>query len=305
MTSKIFVIMGATGQIGHVLAKQLLKNGHKVRALGRDQNKLGELKSLGAEVITIEDFTDATALTKAFNHADAVFSFIPPGYMTDDISAYQDKVGEAIKTAIQKNHIPYVVNLSSIGGQLSAGGGPINGLHRHEERLNTLKDVNILHLRPGYFMENLFWSIPSIKHTGHLSTASKSDLMIPMIATKDIALTAAERLNRLDFEGHSVFEMVGPHAHTMVETAKILGKAIGQPHLSFVQLSMAEAEKEMVASGMRPKNVKLMLEMYQSFNENKIHPTQKIDSAHKTKTTLEEFAGAFAQAFKHEVAHTH
>ena len=163
MAEKKFVIMGATGHIGEVLVKQLLKLGHNVTALGRDWNKLSALESQGAQQETIEDFANTSALTGAFKDADAVFSFTPPGYSVDNIGSYQDKVGEAVKTAIQKNHIRYILNLSSIGAELPEGTGPIKGLYRQEQRLNLIADANVLHLRPGYFMENLLWLIPFLK----------------------------------------------------------------------------------------------------------------------------------------------
>ena len=83
-----FAIMGATGHIGHVLAEELLKKGHKVRALGRDKHKLQELKSKGAEIIS-GDFTDHALLSKAFRGCHAIFSFIPPAYTADDFEVFQ------------------------------------------------------------------------------------------------------------------------------------------------------------------------------------------------------------------------
>ena len=47
------------------------------------------------------------------------------------------------------------MNLSSIGAHLAAGSGPIAGLHRQEQRMNALDGLDVLHLRPGYFYENL------------------------------------------------------------------------------------------------------------------------------------------------------
>jgi uncharacterized protein YbjT (DUF2867 family) len=304
MGNKTFVIMGATGHIGHALVSQLLKSGNKVKALGRNQNKLSELKSLGAETIAIQDFTNGSALTDACKGADALFSFIPPAMSSENMGTYQDKVSEAIKTAIQKNNIRYVLNLSSIGAHLE-NFGPINGLRRCEESLNTLKDVNILHLRPGYFMENLFFAIPAIKQTNHLSTPVKGDLKIPMIATKDIATKAADLLNQLNFKGHTVFELEGPQEISLNEVAPILGKAIGQSNLTYHQWSTSEAEKGMAGFGMKPANIKLMLEMYQAMNDGRFQPTQKLNQDHKTRTTIQEFANTFAESFKNEMAHAH
>src|ERR1700732_4637468 len=100
MAKKSDVIMGASGQVGHVVVDQLLEKGHRVKAIGRDAKKLERFKSKGAEDISIEKFDDQEALTKAFKGADGVFALIPPGYNEDNYSAFQDSVGEAIKIAV-------------------------------------------------------------------------------------------------------------------------------------------------------------------------------------------------------------
>src|SRR5580692_1490624 len=98
MTKFTFAIIGATGHVGHYLTEELLKKGHKVRALGRDESKLQALKIQGAEIIA-GDCTDFALLSKAFKGCHAVFSFIPPGYDTADMDVFRDNSGEAIVQA--------------------------------------------------------------------------------------------------------------------------------------------------------------------------------------------------------------
>lgn len=298
---KTYAILGATGHIGKTLAEALLKNGNQVRAIGRDKEKLKALAEKGAETFSIP-FDDAAELTKVFSKSDAVFSLIPPGYAIDDYAAFQDKVGEAIKQALIKSNIHYVLNLSSLGADESEGTGPIKGLYRHEKRLNSIPNINVLHLRPGFFMENLLMSIPQIKSSEKIVFPLRSDLPIPMIATKDIGMKAAEMLQALNFSGKSVFDMTGPRDLTMEEAASSLGKAIGHPQLKYKQISYQEAEKEMLSMGMKPKMVKLMLEMHKAFNDEKIMQ-ERLTSEHRGKTTIDEFAKTtFAKALERKKA---
>lgn len=297
MAKNTYAIMGATGHIGLALTEKLLKNGHKVRAIGRDKNKLQMSKEKGAEIIN-SSFDDVSALTEAFKGCNAIFSFIPPGYNADDLGAFQDKIGEAIKQALMKSKVQHILNLSSIGANLSDGTGPIKGLHRHEKRLNSLPNINILHLRPAYFMENFLWDIPSIKNTGILGSPINSDLPIPMIATRDIGLKAADLLIFLHFTGHTVVELVGPREVTMKTAAAVLGKAIGKSDLKYLQLPYSEAEKKMLTAGMKPDLVKQMIEMYKAFNEGNIELTQQMKPDQRGKTTLEDFSKIFAQAYQ-------
>lgn len=296
MAKYILAIMGATGHIGHSLTEELLKKGHKVRALGRDAHKLHELKAKGAEILS-GDSTDSTFLSKAFKGCHAVFSFLPPGYNANDMEVFRDNTGHVIAQAIEKTKISHVINLSSIGANLPSGTGPIKELHLQEERLNSIPNVNVLHFRPEFFMENLLMFLPSIKSSGIIASSLKRDLPIPMVATRDIAHKIAEFFDTLEFTGSSVFEFVGPRNITVEEATKIIGKAIGKPALKYIHLSYEEAEKEMIASGMKHQFAKLIVEMHEAFNEKKIKPTQRLTAAHKGKTTFEEFSKTFAQIY--------
>ena len=155
----MYAITGATGNIGSKVAEILLARGEKVRVIGRDAARLRTPVSKGAEA-AVGDMKDAAFLTKTFSGVDAVFTMIPPDYTAADFRVYQNRIGANISDAITKAGVKYVVNLSSQGAELPAGTGPVLGLHDQEERLNKLAGVNVLHLRPTYFMENLLMNIP-------------------------------------------------------------------------------------------------------------------------------------------------
>jgi len=289
MEKRVYTIVGATGNIGHVLARGLLKRGHKVKAIGRNPKKLKTLQEQGAECITCE-ITDKALLLKASQGSDALFSLIPPNPIEPgDYSAYQDKVGAIIAESVQKNQIPYVLDLSSVGAELPDYTGPIKGLHRHEIRLNSIPNLNVLHLRAGFFMENLLMAVPAIKKLHVLAMLLRKDLSIPMIATKDIGEKAFEFLDKLNFSGQQIFDFEGPKSYTLVDAAKIIGKKIGKPDLSYEQIPYDKAEAILVAAGLSSNFVKTLIEMDKTFNENKIKPTQKMTAEHKGKTTLEMF----------------
>jgi uncharacterized protein YbjT (DUF2867 family) len=290
MANRTYAIMGATGHIGKILVETLLKKGQRVHALGRDKNKLQHLKEKGAEIFPLTSFDDSSALAKAFAGSDAVFSFLPPIYHEKDPEAYEDKVSQAIKNALIKTRVPFVLNLSSLGADLEEGTGPIKNLTLHEKRLNEIPNLNVLHLRPGYFMENLNWSVPVIKNSGILGSALRPDVPIQMIATPDIGLKAAEFLQALNFKGQTIFDFLGPKEITMEEAASAIGKAIGKPGLKYRQFSYQEAEKGMLEGNLSLPVIKMLIEMFQAFNEEKIRPTQKISPDHLGKTTIEEFA---------------
>jgi uncharacterized protein YbjT (DUF2867 family) len=122
----MITVMGATGHTGKKITEALLKAGERVRALSRSESKLAELTLAGAEVLT-GYVSEAAFLTKAFRGADAVYTLLPTDRRAPDYRAEQDRQGEAIVKAIRNSGVRYVVALSSLGADLSAGTGLIAG----------------------------------------------------------------------------------------------------------------------------------------------------------------------------------
>ncbi len=301
MATKAIAVMGATGNIGHVLVQELLKKGHIVKAIGRNKNKLNALKKEGAEVYNVDKFDNANALSEVFKGCEAVFTFLPP--LSDSGMEFQDKISDAIKTAIEKNNIRYVINLSSIGANHNKDTGPIVALHRLEQRLNGLSNAHVLHFRPSFFMENFYWSIPLIKLKNIIGMPVRPDLTFPLVSTKDIGTKIAELFDRLDFKGHTVYEFSGPRDMSMKEITSILGKALGKEDLKYVQFSFEDFERGMIAQGTNPNNARTYNEMYKFMNDGRFVFLQKLPADHHGKTTLEQWAKEFAHAFKSDMAH--
>jgi uncharacterized protein YbjT (DUF2867 family) len=297
MPKRTIAVMGATGRIGLALAQALLARGHAVVAIGRNASKLEALAKKRAQARSAS-FDDAKALAEAFRGSDAVFAMIPPAYSEDDLLAFQDRAGEAIAKALRTSGVRRLVSLSSTGAQHGEGTGPIRGLHRQEERLNAVGGLDVLHLRPAYFMENHLWSIPTIRNAGLSGTPISADLAFPQVATGDVAARAAELFDTLDWKGPVVHEFGGPRELTMAEATTVLGRSIGRPDLKYVQFPYSDAEQAMRAMGMKPGIAALMIEMYRGVNEGRVTMEQPLTSARRGKITIEDFAGTFAAAYR-------
>src|SRR5579864_7072309 len=161
----MYVVLGASGNTGHVVANNLLAAGQKVRAVGRNSAHLQPLAAQGAETF-IADVTDAAAVAKAFNQADAAYVMIPPNPASTDPVGYSGRVSDAIAAAVQNAGTKNVVALSSIGADKASGTGPVLGLHNLEQKLNQIIGANVLHLRPAYFMENTLPQVNAIRIMG-------------------------------------------------------------------------------------------------------------------------------------------
>src|SRR5277367_1299997 len=181
----MYVITGATGNTGSVIAERLLEAGQKVRVVGRDPKRLEKFTGKGAESF-IADATDGGALTNAFAGAKAVYAMIPPNIGAPDVRAYMETVSDALRSAIRQNGINHAVVLSSVGADKSHGTGPVAGLHSLEKKLEGISGLNALFLRAGYFMEQVLGQAGVIKAMGTMAGPVRADLPLAMIATRDI-----------------------------------------------------------------------------------------------------------------------
>src|ERR1700730_9470531 len=110
----MITVMAATGRIGKRITELLLTTGgEKVRALGRSESKLSELRNAGAETLAGEA-TDAEFLTNALRGADAVYTLLPYDPQESDYYAQQSRVGEAVLKAVCQSGVRHVVFLSSV-----------------------------------------------------------------------------------------------------------------------------------------------------------------------------------------------
>ncbi|MFO7535012.1 MAG: NAD(P)H-binding protein [Kiritimatiellia bacterium] len=292
----MYVIVGATGHVGRLIAESLLEHGKAVGAMGRNSERLKALVKMGAQPM-IGSLEDPAFVARSFSGAEAVFTMIPPQPYARDFRAFQTRVGTAIAASLVDSGVRYVVNLSSLGAHLNDRTGLIAGLHEQEERLNALSGLHVMHLRPAFFMENLLFNIDLIKANGINGTPLKGDLRFPVIAVEDVARAAAENLLFLTFKEISVRELLGQRDLTMREMTRILGKAIGQPTLQYVEFSYEETCSAMINAGISRDVARLYAEMYKAFNEGRVTSGLVRSDRNTTETPFEKFAKQFAALY--------
>jgi uncharacterized protein YbjT (DUF2867 family) len=284
----MYVVTGATGNTGSVVANHLLAAGKKVRGTGRSAERLQWLVEKGGEPL-VADLTDTKALEAAFTGAEGVYVMLPPSLSSSDFRAHQNAVTESIAAALERSRVTHAVTLSSVGADKTEKTGPVVGLHRMEERLNRIAGLTVLHLRAGYFMENTLAQVSPIKKQGMAMGPLRPELKVAMIAARDIGAAAAEALVKHDFQSHQTRELLGPREITMSEAATMIGKAIGQPDLKYVQPPEDQIRAAMQQMGMSADFVGLILELAAALNSGHMAPLEARSARNTTPTTFETF----------------
>lgn len=284
----MYVVTGATGNTGRVIANRLLDAGKKVRVISRSADHLKPFAARGAEPF-VADLNDEAALAKAFAGAEAVYAMIPPNGASRDFRAEQQRVTEAIAGALQTAGVKHVVSLSSVGADKPSGTGPVAGLHELENRLNKIAGLNVVHLRPGYFMENTLGQAMAIRAMGKMAGPLKGDLKMPFIATHDIGNAAADLLLKLDFKGQQARELLGQRDLSYNDAAQIIGNKIENPGLQYVQFPPEDIKPVFIQMGMSANIADLILEMSAALNSGHMRALEPRTAKNSTPTSYETF----------------
>lgn len=278
----MFVVAGATGRVGSVVASALLAHKQPVRVIVRDQQKGASWATRGAEV-AVGVLTDVPFLARALKGASGFFVLLPPNYAAHDFIKEQRAAAEQIAEAVKQSAVPHVVLLSSIGADLPDGTGPIKALHHLENKLRAT-GTRLSALRAGYFQENLGNAVAPARQTGNYYNFSASaDYPFPQVATRDIGKLAAQLLEH-PVGKNEVVDLVGP-SYSHRQLAERLGKALGKT-LQLVDVPPAHHLGALQGAGMPASVAAAFVEMYAAFNSGIISP--KGDRLVQGSTTVDE-----------------
>lgn len=221
----MYAITGITGKVGGALAEELLAAGKAVRAVARDRSKAAVWAERGCEV-AVANMEDASALALAFAGAEAVF-ILPPSEF-DPKPGYPEarRVIDAVVAALAASSPARVVCLSTIGAD-----APHDNLLTQRtlmEAAFSVLSMPVTFLRPGWFIENAQWDLPSARNEGVIhSLLFPLDKQFPMVATRDVGLQAA-RLMQEEWSGKRVVELEGPIRVSPNDLAAAFARALGR-----------------------------------------------------------------------------
>ena len=279
----MYIVSGATGQTGSVVAKTLLKKDLPVRVIVRSEEKGAVYEKLGAEV-AVADLQNADALTEALQGGKVLYLMNPPAYQAEDLFAETGKVIEAFQTAIENSALEKIVVLSSIGGHLSSGTGNILTAYKLEQAFGNL-DIPVTFVRAGGFMENWNGVLETAKTQGVLpSFYQPLDRKVPQVAAADIGRVAAEAMQEKTV-GKEVKELAGFWT-SPEETAEAFGKVLGK---EVKAVPVPENQwTDILKNHNSPKNAASLAEMFAGYNSG--HIKFETENQIAGKTTIEDFA---------------
>jgi len=227
MNERVVAVTGATGLQGGMVARKLLSDGWKVRALTRDVNKPAaeDLAVLGAQIVP-GDMENRSELEAAFQGAYGVFSV--QNFWLPDVG-YEGEIrqGKNVADAAKAAGVQHLVYSSVGDAHRGAGQKHFDSKWVVEQYIHTL-GVPYTILRPVSFMENYNWSRAQILNGTYAGRGLRPEKGVQMIAVEDIAFFAAQAFaHPKDYLGRTI-ELAGDEL-TEAQTAQVFSKVIGRP----------------------------------------------------------------------------
>ena len=280
------VIAAASGNIGRRTAEKVIQAGAETILLARHPEKLADLVAQGAIVKPIGS-DDAQGLIEVTQQADALFWLTPPKLDVPNLRDWYLQTAKAGANAVSANSITRVVNISSLGAGAKPNLGTVS-LSGDVESIFNQTAANVVHLRPGYFMENFLAQIETIQSDRIVRFSYPSDHDIPWISTDDIGDVAAQYLLDRRWAGQWTRNLMGVENLTLLETSAILSQVLDYS-IEYAQVSIESLQQQIAAMGVTAEVQREMGDLFRALGDpDGIYATARTLDA-TTPTTFEQF----------------
>jgi uncharacterized protein YbjT (DUF2867 family) len=227
------LVIGASGNLGSVVAKRLNEKGIKISAGTRNPEKY----SGPGKAVSI-DFTDQETFKSSLEGVDKVFLMAPP------LDASAAKTLPPFIDEAKKMDIKKVVMISAFGADASEE-APLRIIEKHLMASGLPYTI----IRPNFFMENFTKGFisPMIKNMNGIFLAA-GEGKTSFISVDDIATVAATALTE---EGHEnkEYNLTGSEALDHKEVAQIISSFSGSS-INYVPLTLEDQKNGAMTNGM-------------------------------------------------------
>jgi uncharacterized protein YbjT (DUF2867 family) len=206
----MYLITGATGNVGSEVVSQLLASGQKVRVFTRDAAKVARW---GDQVeVATGDFSSPESFARAVSGVTGVFLMYGP---------LEGGLFRQLIAAAKAQGSPRVVFLSTLFAGIS--GSPIGQLHKDKEDVIRASGLPGKFVRAGAFMTNAYQWLDNIKAAGTVYNAMGAGKIAP-VAAEDIAAVVVHALTDPNLSPE-ILEVTGGELLTVAEQVEILAQA--------------------------------------------------------------------------------
>ncbi|RCG31795.1 NAD-dependent epimerase/dehydratase family protein [Sphaerisporangium album] len=270
-----FLVTGATGTVGRHVVDELVRGGHRVRALTRRPERAG--MPAGVEVVA-GDLTVTDSLRAAFDGVTGVHLINFGGDDYGLLRNGQEIVDLAVKAGVLR---------------VTVLGGWDEGTLEPAVKASSL---GWTYVRPTEFMSNaLKWAEPI--RTEGVVREPFGDATTAMVHEADIAAVAAAALAQDGHRGRT-YGLTGPERLTTRDKVRVIGEAIGRA-IQFIELSEQEAREKMAAEGQPQELIDFLIGVFGNVPEEPNIVNSNVEKVTgRPARTFAQWAAEHADAFR-------
>jgi uncharacterized protein YbjT (DUF2867 family) len=255
----MIVVTTPTGQIGSRLVRRLLDQDKEVRVVVRDASRLDDAVRERVETVS-GSHDDPAVLDKALPGAEALFWLVPPNPGAPSAQAHYLGFARAGAAAIARHGVGHVVGVSSAGHGWPVPAGVLSAAFAMDAELRT-SGAAYRALSMPFYMENLLRQLDAIREQGAFYLTCAGDLPLALIATRDIADTAAGLLTDLSWTGQEDLPVFGPDRLTPDGMAEVISQELGRP-VAYRRMSVDDYASLLRSRGAGEQAVKEVAEAF-------------------------------------------
>jgi len=281
---KHYLIVGASGTVGSLVASKLASQGAFVHALTSKQERAEQVE--GNIRWVYADLKSGNGVVEAFKGVDRAFIFAPPGYVPQN-EIVSPLIQEAVRNKLEK-----VVLLTALGANADET-APLRVAELELERSGLVYNI----VRPNWFMQNFntFWSQGINEHNKILLPTGKAKGSF--IDGRDIA-DVVVRLISSDDLNNQAFDITGSQSLDHDEVAELLSNVTGRK-ITYQEIPPEALKQGFVGAGVPEDYADFLLLILGYFAQGySAHTTNAVkELLGRDPITFEQYAKDYKQAW--------
>lgn len=237
----MYVVTGATGQLGRLVIEQLLEHvpASRIIAAVRSPEKAADLAARGVQVRQA-DYSQPATLDSAFAGAEKIL------LISSSEIGQRAAQHKAVIDAAKRAQVKLLAYTSVLHADTSALG--LAEEHRQTESALQHSGVTFVLLRNGWYTENYTAGISAaLQHGAVFGSASNG--RISSAAREDFAAAAVAVLTATDDQAGRIYELAGDDSYSLSEFAAEISRQAGK-QIPYTDLPQADFQAALIQAGL-------------------------------------------------------
>ncbi|KTU00008.1 3-beta hydroxysteroid dehydrogenase [Sphingomonas yabuuchiae] len=230
MTNKLVTLIGGGGFLGRYVARELMRDGTRVRVAQRDPRQAYFLRTqggLGQTQFVAADIARPDTVARAVEGADAVVNLV--GVMGGNMQAIHVDGARAVAEAARNAGARALVHVSAIGADANGAAAYARSKGQGEDAVRAAFP-NATILRPSivFGREDQFVNRFAGMMAAPIVPVLRAGVKFQPVFAGDVGQAVANALRDPESHGHKTYELGGPDVLSMGELLRWIAQALGR-----------------------------------------------------------------------------